>query len=96
MSIEGFLNATVANIQKKHDELINTPKSRATKELKAEIQDILKYIETCVKCNDITFEFANTIKKKIRAIDFENLAMQRKRREKQNTKVWNAEVIENE
>ncbi len=82
MSIEGFLDATVVNIQKKHEKLINTPRARAGEELRAEVQEILEYIDTCIRYNDISQEYGNTVKKKIEAIDFENLAIQRKERKR--------------
>ncbi len=63
---------------------MNTPRSRVTEELRAEIQEILKYVDFCAKCEDITREFANTVKNKIEAIDFENLAMQKE--EKKNAR----------
>lgn len=43
MSIENFLKSTLENIKAEHNRILNTPRCRASRELKGEIMEFKDY-----------------------------------------------------
>lgn len=74
MSYEGFFENCIRAIKSKQEELIKTLRARVPSSLKNEIDEILQHLEYYRKYGDISEQFYNSAKKRIKEIDFENIA----------------------